>query len=207
MNLREIDAIKINDRPDPVRLSRRERKNCCRGDCDMHELEGRMNIKVLGLEDASLVLAGGSKNLLLLLALGHRLEELGHEFHYYSISQNPEAFVCEPLVLSLVDEMDDSVFPVTIADNKILLQGRYPDEEDFCCWTGLDFSDLDLEAEAELQAVLACNSYKVILCDCGVSCVDCHSSSVLIDDETARKMNDPSRDDLSENLTNIDDQL
>jgi len=155
------------------------RSASCKDSCSKYKSAKRTSFKVLGLDDPCCVLTDANRALLCVLAIGRKLEEAGYRFSYYSLACNPEAFICEPRAMEYLDAMDEDKFPLTISEGEILKVGELPNANDFSCWTGLDFSDLDLNKELEIQAVIACEETRSKICLGADECSGVHECFII----------------------------
>ncbi len=146
----------------------------CKDNCSRYQISRKQEIRVYGLEDPCSVPDENKAELFRALARGRKLSDAGFRFEYYALSSNPGAFVCEPCLLSFLDEMDAGQFPVTVSDGAILKTGAFPADSDLEEWTGLTFSVFDLETEFEIQAVSNCEEMRAALCTKGESCQGAH---------------------------------
>lgn len=49
----------------------------------------------------------------------------------YNLANTPQAFITNPVVNGHIREKGLDVFPITVVDNKIVISGRYPSNEEF----------------------------------------------------------------------------
>ena len=75
----------------------------------------------------------------------------------YNLSQQPQAFVANPLVKAALMEVGNASLPLILADGHIATRGTYPTREELARLAGLveatDSSSLYTEAIAELVAI------------------------------------------------------
>lgn len=76
----------------------------------------------------------------------------------YNLSQQPQAFVANPLVMAALREGGNGNLPLILADGQIATRGRYPTREELARFAGLAEAirgSLYTEAIAELVAISA----------------------------------------------------
>lgn len=147
--------------------------NCCDNcgnTCSKPKLQ---SFQVYGKDDPAQIYVGENNKLLRVLAIGEKLKEHGHKFSYYVLDQDPVAFVCEPAVMRCVEDSNIGQFPLTMSNGQILKCGEYPDQEDFLSWSGVEIKDLDLQREAEILALVACETIRTIVCLNNDDCYSC----------------------------------
>ncbi len=90
------------------------------------------------------------------------LQGEGVEVRRYGLSQNPSAYVENPVVRGALTEAGESALPLTLVDGGIVAMGVYPTRDQLADWLGLSAlgSSLFTPAVAELVAIgasIACN--------------------------------------------------
>ena len=72
-----------------------------------------------------------------------RLKALGESVERFNLSQDPGAYVANPVISRILQEDGDDGLPVTMLNDEILKAGAYPTNEEFCQALGLAPDALD----------------------------------------------------------------
>lgn len=150
-----------------------EKISCCDTCKKTDEKPKQLSFQVFGRDDPCRIYAGENNELLRVLAIGEKLKERGHHFCYYAVDKDPGAFVCEPAAMQCIENSENDYLPLTVSKGKILKRGEYPDQEDFLTWAGVEMKELDLQREAEIQAIAACETVRTIVCLNADDCFSC----------------------------------
>jgi Arsenical resistance operon protein ArsD len=73
----------------------------------------------------------------------------------FNLSQQPRAFVDEPLAKATLEERGEAGLPLVVIDGEIKSAGRYPSRDELAAWAGI------ATAASEAPAIEGCG------CDCG----------------------------------------
>ncbi len=66
------------------------------------------------------------------------LKRQGIEVERNNLTQQPKAFTATPVVMEALDKRGNGCLPLTMADGKIVCEGRYPTREMLAGFAGLD---------------------------------------------------------------------
>lgn len=66
------------------------------------------------------------------------LEKNNIDIKRYNLKINPDEFVSNKIINELLNKEGDDIFPVTLIDEEILKKGKYPTNEEFSKWTGIN---------------------------------------------------------------------
>jgi len=77
------------------------------------------------------------------------LKRQGVDVERNNLSQQPAAFAETPVVMATLKKEGNECLPLTLADGKVVCQGRYPTREMLAGFAGLDAAKADGGAEPE----------------------------------------------------------
>ncbi|WP_100404960.1 arsenite efflux transporter metallochaperone ArsD [Bacillus solitudinis] len=69
------------------------------------------------------------------------LEGKGIDIKRFNLGAEPQEFIEESKVQSLLNERGTEALPVILVDGEVHMTGRYPTNEEFAEWTGLSVDD------------------------------------------------------------------
>jgi hypothetical protein len=67
------------------------------------------------------------------------LVQKGVQVKRYNLSQQPEAFAQNPVVVKALSEYGTECLPLVTVDNEIKLQGKYPTRVEMAAWFGIGY--------------------------------------------------------------------
>lgn len=67
------------------------------------------------------------------------------------LSKTPKEFMANNEVMSLIKENKSDMLPITVVDNKIVLSGRYPSNEEFAHFLEITVSVLQQDVDKEKE--------------------------------------------------------
>ena len=74
------------------------------------------------------------------------LGEQGVSVERFNLSQQPQAFVAQPLVTKAIELQGESALPTVIAGGAIKSTGVYPSRAQLAVWAGIDAAEAPVDA-------------------------------------------------------------
>ncbi len=76
-------------------------------------------------------------------------------FQVISFQNNPSAFLQEPEVDRLLEEIGDEAMPITLVNGEVKASGRYPSKQELEDILGTELLEVNVEREAMMQKALS----------------------------------------------------
>lgn len=92
------------------------------------------------------------------------LVQKGVEVKRYNLSQQPDAFAQNPVVVKALSDYGTECLPLVIVDNEIKVQGKYPTRAEMAAWFGIGH---DPSADNESATLPLQMKNKPSSCCCG----------------------------------------
>lgn len=93
--------------------------------------------------------------ILALAAMAREAHMSDKNFDIHTLQNEPMLFVTDKVIAGKLEAEGDDALPITVLDDEVVLEGRYPKQDEVEAWLDMTFAPISVEKEAALQRAMA----------------------------------------------------